>query len=173
MNSCFKRFLLPLRSKKAGRFEKLLGFARSHSIICDTWLSESLVRHHTTPFLLFEISTVYFTSSGKKIGRAWLKTSVSENSFILFRWSRRKWNKSLLNFSVSVAPPLGKSAKFSELFHFSFSLKDFMIYKNMCMVTSQQTNKEKIVRERKHSSSRNWSVISFNIYISYQQKINL
>ena len=34
--------VIPFRSKKAGRFEKL-----------DTWLSESLVRHHTTPFLFF------------------------------------------------------------------------------------------------------------------------
>ena len=44
----------PLICKKAGRFEKLLGLARSHSIVtCHMWRSESLVRHHTTPFLLF------------------------------------------------------------------------------------------------------------------------
>ena len=39
---------LPL--KKAGRFEKLLGFARIHSSV--THGSVSLVRHHI-PFLLF------------------------------------------------------------------------------------------------------------------------
>ena len=38
--------VVPLRSKKAGRFEKLLGFARSHSIV--TRYSVSLSRA-TTP----------------------------------------------------------------------------------------------------------------------------
>ena len=50
---------LPLRSKKAGRFEKLLGFARTHFIVT---LSEPFVRHHTTPFLLFSILTIHYVT---------------------------------------------------------------------------------------------------------------
>ena len=47
---------LPLRSKKAERFEKLLGFARSHSIVTrrvTRWVSRA-PPHHTLPaFLTF------------------------------------------------------------------------------------------------------------------------
>ena len=49
-------YYIQIKSKKALRYEKLLGFASSPFF--DTWLSKSLVRHHTTPFLLFEILTV-------------------------------------------------------------------------------------------------------------------
>ena len=50
VNFLLKPILLPLRSKKAGRFEKLLGFARSPFFVTR---GESLVQQLTTPFLLF------------------------------------------------------------------------------------------------------------------------
>ena len=40
---------LPLRSKKAGRFEKLLGLARSHSIVTRSSRAPS---YHTLPAFL-------------------------------------------------------------------------------------------------------------------------
>ena len=46
---------LPLRSKKAGRFDKLPGFARSQSIVTRVSVSLSCA---TIPFLLFYILTV-------------------------------------------------------------------------------------------------------------------
>ena len=49
-------YYIKIKSKKALRYEILLGFASSPFF--DTWLSDSPVRHHTTPFLLFEILTV-------------------------------------------------------------------------------------------------------------------
>ena len=42
---------VPLRSKKAGRFEKLLGFARSHSIATRGSVCLSFP-HHTLPAFL-------------------------------------------------------------------------------------------------------------------------
>ena len=47
----FKKILNTIKIWKAGRFEKILDFARSHSIV--TGDSVSLMRHHATPFLLF------------------------------------------------------------------------------------------------------------------------
>ena len=54
-----KHSILPWKYKKAGRFEKLLVFARSYSIVIPG--SVSLVRKHTTPFPLFLILTVQYS----------------------------------------------------------------------------------------------------------------
>ena len=59
-----KEINLPLKSKKSEWFEKLLGFARSHSI--KTNGSVSLLRYHTTPFLLVLIFTVEYFFEIKK-----------------------------------------------------------------------------------------------------------
>ena len=51
INLCgFQRNLVPSRSKKAGRFEKLLGFARSHSIVTRGSVSRA-PPHNTLTFL--------------------------------------------------------------------------------------------------------------------------
>ena len=52
----YRLLKLPLGSKKAERFEKLLGFGRSQSIV--HVVSDSLMRHHNTLFLLFKVLTV-------------------------------------------------------------------------------------------------------------------
>ena len=49
--------LVPLRSKKSGKIWETPWFCWE-SLHCDRWLSESLVRHHPTPFLLFEMLSV-------------------------------------------------------------------------------------------------------------------
>ena len=50
----FPLFFLSLRSKKAGRFEKLLGFATSHSIKHVAQSVSRALRNHTLPiFLIF------------------------------------------------------------------------------------------------------------------------
>ena len=45
------RYFIPLRYKKAGRFERLLGFARNHSIVTRGLVSRA-PPHHTLPAFL-------------------------------------------------------------------------------------------------------------------------
>ena len=45
-------FDIPLRPKKAGTFEELLGFSRSHALVKRGSVSVSCATHHTLPALL-------------------------------------------------------------------------------------------------------------------------
>ena len=82
---------LPLRSKKAGRFEKLLGLTGIHPIVTRDSVSFSCTT--TTPILLFEILTVALE---RKIFLSVLRKVKTDN----FR-DNRKYAKKLSIFLFS------------------------------------------------------------------------